>query len=70
MAFEERLKRLEEIATLLDGGAVELAAALELFAEAVEIIRVAAAELREAEGTVKLLVQKLDGTFELKDIPS
>ena len=68
MSFEKRLKRLEEIAELLDREDIELSAALELFEEGVEVLRAAAGELRSAEGKVKVLVEKLDGSFDLTDL--
>ena len=70
MSFEKRLKRLEEIAARLDSEDIELSAALELFEEGVEVLRAAASELRGAEGKVKVLVEKLDGSFDLTDHPS
>jgi exodeoxyribonuclease VII small subunit len=70
MSFEQRLSRLEEIATRLDSADVELSSALELFEEGVEVLRAASLELRGAEGKVKILVEKLDGSFDLTDFPA
>ncbi len=68
MSFEKNLARLEEIAAKLDSEDVELSVALELFEEGVEVLRAAAVELRAAEGKVKVLVEKLDGSFDLTDL--
>jgi exodeoxyribonuclease VII small subunit len=67
MSFEERMARLEEIAARLDRDDIELDAALALFDEGVEVLRAAAAELHVAEEKVKVLVERLDGTFDLRD---
>ena len=67
MTFEKRLARLEEIAARMEAQEIELGAALQLFEEGVDELRHAMEELRGVEGKVKLLVEKLDGTFELAD---
>ena len=68
VSFEKNLQRLEEIAAKLDREDIELSVALELFEEGVEVLRTANAELRRAEGKVKVLVEKLDGSFDLTDL--
>jgi exodeoxyribonuclease VII small subunit len=65
--FEIRMARLEEIAARLDREDLELEVALALFDEGVEVLRAAASELRIAEEKVKVLVERLDGTFDLRD---
>lgn len=67
MAFEEHLQRLEAIAGQLDGDTLELAQALALFQEGVDLLQRAAEELRCAETQVKRLVQQADGTLTVKD---
>jgi exodeoxyribonuclease VII small subunit len=67
MAFEQDLARLEEIVGRLEGDELTLDAALALFQEGVERLRIAAAELARAEAQVKLLVEQSDGTFSLDD---
>jgi exodeoxyribonuclease VII small subunit len=64
MTFEERLARLEQIASDLEGE-VDLARALALFEEGIEHLRAAAGELGEAETTVQLLVEQADGTMDV-----
>jgi exodeoxyribonuclease VII small subunit len=64
MKFEERLARLEAIASELEGD-VELSRALALFEEGIENLRAAAAELGDAETRVQRLVEQADGTFDV-----
>ena len=68
MTFEESLARLEEIVGELEGEGVDLDRALQLFAEGVERLRAASAELARAETQVKLLVERSDGSFDLADL--
>ena len=65
MTFEERLARLEEIAGNLEGD-VELARALALFEEGIELLRSAASELGAAELRVQKLIERADGAFEVE----
>ena len=67
LTFEERVARLEEIASELDAENVDLAKALSLFEEGIEHLRSAAAELASAEATVQRLVERADGTFGVTD---
>jgi exodeoxyribonuclease VII small subunit len=67
MTFEERLTRLEQIAATLENSDLDLARALALFEEGVEQLRAAADELSKAETRVQTLVERMDGTFEVKD---
>jgi len=65
VTFEERLSRLEEIAGTLEGD-IELASALALFEEGIELLRSAASELGAAELRVQKLVERADGAFEVE----
>jgi exodeoxyribonuclease VII small subunit len=67
VTFEERLLRLEQIAATLENSDLDLARALALFEEGVEQLRAAADELSKAETRVQTLVERMDGTFEVKD---
>jgi len=67
LTFEERLARLEQIASELDAESVDLAKALSLFEEGIEHLRTAAEELATAEATVQRLVERADGTFGVTD---
>lgn len=63
--FENRLARLEQIASQLEARDLELSTALALFEEGVEQLRAAAAELANAETRVQRLVERADGTFDV-----
>ena len=67
MKFEDRLARLEEIATELEGDELELARALSLFEEGIENLRAAAGELAKADVRIQKLVERIDGTFDTVD---
>jgi exodeoxyribonuclease VII small subunit len=67
MPFEASLKRLEEIVAALEGEQAGLDASLKLFEEGVELLRSASNELNVAESKVKLLVERADGAFELRE---
>lgn len=67
LTFEQRLARLEQIASELDTENVDLAKALALFEEGIEHLRNAAAELASAEATVQKLIERADGTFGVTD---
>lgn len=67
-SFEHTLARLQEIVGELEGDGVDLDRALRLFEEGVERLRTATGELARAEATVKLLVERTDGSFELPEL--
>jgi exodeoxyribonuclease VII small subunit len=67
MPYETDLARVEAIVAELEREDLELDRALDLFEEGVERLRAAAAALERAEGTVRLLVERADGTFALDD---
>ncbi|GAC1516719.1 MAG: hypothetical protein NVS1B4_13310 [Gemmatimonadaceae bacterium] len=66
MSFESDLTRLDQIVGELEHDDLELARALELFAEAVDVLRTAAEALNAAEAEVKLLVERTDALFDLE----
>lgn len=66
MSFEARISRLEEIVSRLEQDDVGLDASLKLFEEGIEVLRAASAELEKAEGKVKMLIERADGSFELR----
>lgn len=68
VSFETNLKRLEEIVAQLESDRLELNAALKLFEEGIELLRLASSELTETESRVKELVERADGVLELKDL--
>ena len=67
MTFEQRLARLEEIASALEHDDVDLSRALALFEEGIENLRAAADELAHAEARVQRLVERADGGFDVVD---
>ncbi len=67
MTFESSLSRLEAIVAELNRDDVPLDRALSLFEEGIGHLKTASAELQRAEGVLKMLVKKADGTFETVD---
>jgi exodeoxyribonuclease VII small subunit len=65
--FEEALARLEAIVAELNREDVPLDRALTLYEEGIGHLKAASAELQRAEGVLKTLVKKADGTFETID---
>lgn len=63
-SFEQHLDRLEEIAAQLDSPDVPLDKALALFEEGITRLREASETLGAAEGRLKELVERADGTLE------
>ena len=63
-SFEQHLARLEEIAAQLDSPDVPLDTALSLFEEGIKRLNEASETLRAAEGRLRELVEKADGTLE------
>jgi exodeoxyribonuclease VII small subunit len=68
MSYEEDLARIEAIVAELERDDLELDRALALFEEGVERLRSASATLAKAEGQVKLLVEGIEGGFQLADL--
>jgi len=68
----DRLKNaggiLDEIMAALEGEQVGLDASLKLFEEGIELLRAASAELEKAETKVQMLLEKSDGSFELREM--
>ena len=65
--FEDRLQRLEEILSALEGGDAGLDELLKLYEEGVSLIRSCNEQLQNAEKTVKLLQMQPDGTVTATD---
>lgn len=66
-SIEQRLERLEEIVSELEGEPLELARALALFEEGVGCLRDAAGTLAEAEAKVQKLVELADDALGVED---
>lgn len=62
-SFEQHLSRLEEIAASLDRADVPLDRALQLFEEGIARLRAASETLEAAEGRLRELVDRADGTL-------
>jgi exodeoxyribonuclease VII small subunit len=67
VTFESSLARLEAIVNELNRDDVPLDRALSLFEEGIGHLKTASAELQRAEGVLKTLVKRADGTFETVD---
>lgn len=67
MSYEDDLARIETIVSELERDDLELEGALALFEEGVERLRSAAAALARAESKVRVLVENVDGSFDLAD---
>lgn len=67
MTFEQSLARLEAIVNELNRDDVPLDRALTLFEEGIGHLKTASAELQRAEGVLKTLVKKADGSFDTVD---
>jgi exodeoxyribonuclease VII small subunit len=68
VTFETSLRRLDEIMAALEGEQVGLDASLKLFEEGIELLRAASTELDKAETKVQMLLEKSDGSFELREM--
>jgi exodeoxyribonuclease VII small subunit len=66
MKFEDGLKRLEEIVSILDESQVSLDAALDLFKEGLLLTKDLSKRLDEIEKKVEILIKKEDGSVEKK----
>lgn len=64
LTLEQALERLEEIAERLEGGDLELEAALAAFEEGVLLTRRCAEQLRDAERRIEVLTQEGDDWVE------
>lgn len=67
MSYEGRVRRLDQIVSELESQTLDLADALRLFEEGVELLRTASDELASAEGRVQLLIERSEGVFEVRD---
>ena len=66
-SFEESLRRLEEIVNQLEQGDVPLEDSLRLYEEGIELSKVCARRLSQAELTLNKLGKDLEGKFTLTD---
>lgn len=59
-SFEDRLKRLEEISSLLESDDIDLEKAISLYEEGIELSKDCISTLREAELKITELRKKMD----------
>ena len=69
LSFEVALKRLEAIATELEGAKTDLETSLKLYEEGIKLVRFCNDTLEQAERKVKMLSVNADGEPEEKDFP-
>ncbi len=64
MTFEEKIKRLEEILTIIEGGKAPLEEVNQLFAEGVELAKSSFDMLEKSKGEVTVLQSELQKMIE------
>ena len=64
MTFEEKIKRLEEILTIIEGGKSPLEEVNQLFAEGVELAKSSFDMLEKSKGKVTVLQSELQKMIE------
>jgi len=62
--FEDAVKRLEEIAKLLEEGDLPLESSLEIFEESVKVARICNSKLDSIEKRLEVLIRGKDGELE------
>lgn len=67
MKFEEALAKLEEIVSQLESGMLPLEESMAKFEEGMQLNKICADKLAEAESKIEMLVKKADGTLEWTD---
>lgn len=55
--FEERLRRLQDVVTALEGGDLELEASVKLYKEGLELSRACREQLEKARNEVRILTE-------------
>jgi exodeoxyribonuclease VII small subunit len=58
ISFENAMERLDEIAAMLESGDFSLDEALKLYEEGVKLIGICDTKLKNAQGAVKIIVNK------------
>ncbi len=61
MTFEQAISKLEEIVDMLESNTLPLEKALEVFQQGITLVNKCNAKLKEAEGTVEILLRDRDG---------
>lgn len=68
VSLQEELRRLEEIVRRLEANDLDLDAALELFEEGIGRLRTARERLQDAEVRIQRVLERADGTLELRNM--
>ncbi|HEC56943.1 MAG TPA: exodeoxyribonuclease VII small subunit [Candidatus Syntrophoarchaeum butanivorans] len=64
MTFEDAMRRLEEIARLLEAGDLPLEESLQIFEEGVRLSRICNSKLDAIEARLEVLIRRDDGRLE------
>jgi exodeoxyribonuclease VII small subunit len=68
VSLQEELRRLEEIVRRLEANDLDLDAALVLFEEGIGRLRAAREHLQDAEVRIQRVLERADGTLELRNM--
>lgn len=70
MTFEEKLKRVDEICALMDGGKLTLDESIKLYEEGMILAKECLDVIEKTKGKVVEIKKKVDGTIEEEDLDS
>lgn len=68
VSLQDELRRLEEIVRKLEANDLDLDAALALFEEGITRLRAARERLQDAEVRIQRVMERADGTLELRNM--
>lgn len=68
VSLQDELRRLEEIVRKLEANDLDLDAALALFEEGITRLRAARERLQDAEVRIQKVLERADGTLELRNM--
>lgn len=68
VSLQDELRRLEEIVRRLEANDLDLDAALALFEEGIGRLRTARERLQDAEVRIQRVLERADGTLELRNM--
>jgi exodeoxyribonuclease VII small subunit len=68
VSLQEELRRLEEIVRRLEANDLDLDGALALFEEGITRLRAARERLQDAEVRIQRVLERVDGTLELRNM--
>jgi exodeoxyribonuclease VII small subunit len=68
VSLQDELRRLEEIVRRLEADDLDLDAALALFEEGITRLRAARERLQDAEVRIQRVMERADGTLELRNM--